>query len=73
MVEQARLVAYDTKRKNALEAAHFQIIHASGEEELSKTARALVAALLAEDRQRADARARHHRFQLEAAQEATTP
>ncbi len=65
MLEQARLVAYDTEKKNALESQRFQIIRASTEAENSPTARALAAALLsAEDRQRADAQPVSHRFQL---------
>jgi lysophospholipase L1-like esterase len=65
MLEQARLVALDTEKKNALEWARFQIIRGSAEDEASPTARALAGALsLAENRQRADAQPRPHRFQL---------
>ena len=65
MLEQARLVAYDTEKKNSLEGARFQIIRGSAEGEASPTARALADALaVAENRQRADAQPRPHRFQL---------
>lgn len=63
MLEQARLVAYDTERKNSLEAAGFQILQVSTDKDNLNTAGALRAALpLAETRQRIDAQPRSHRF-----------
>jgi lysophospholipase L1-like esterase len=65
MLEQSRLVAYDTEKKNSIEAARFQLIRVSREGEASPTAQALAAALTtAEARQRADAQPRPHRYQL---------
>ncbi len=65
MLEQARLVAYDTDKKNSIESARFQIIRGSTEGENSPLARALASALAtAETRQRADAQPRPHHYQL---------
>jgi hypothetical protein len=68
MLEQARLVAYDSDQKNLLEDARFELIHVSAENEASNTAHALAAAILtAQGRQRTDAQPRPHQFQLVAA------
>lgn len=65
MLEQSRLVAADTEKKNAIEAARFKIISAFATAEGSKTAAALATALPgAEGRQRADAQPRSHRFEI---------
>ncbi|HEY0794434.1 MAG TPA: hypothetical protein VGD64_01520, partial [Acidisarcina sp.] len=63
--QQARLVAYDTERKNDIESAWFKIINVTSIAESSPTAAALAKALpAAEDRQRLDAQPRAHHFQL---------
>jgi lysophospholipase L1-like esterase len=68
MLEQSRLVAYDTARKNSIESARFEIINGELAKESSKTAAALAAALpAAEARQRADAQPRPHHFEIVAA------
>jgi lysophospholipase L1-like esterase len=65
MLDQARLVAYDTERKNDIEAAWFKIVNVSSIAESSPTAAALANALpAAEDRQRLDAQPRSHHFEL---------
>jgi len=65
MLEQARLVAVDTEKKNEIEASRFKIINVSATAEASKTAEALRLALpTAEARQRADAQPRPHRFEI---------
>jgi lysophospholipase L1-like esterase len=66
MLEQARLVAYDTEKVNSLEGARFDIIARSLEGESSKTAAALGAAYpKAVDRQRNDAAPKPHHFELQ--------
>ncbi len=66
MLEQSRLVAADTEKKNALEAARFKIIGMGlASPEATKTAAALAHALPgAEARQRVDAQPRPHRFEI---------
>lgn len=65
MLEQARLVAYDTEKKNNIEAAWFNVINGSAVAETSATAVALAGSLpAAEERQRQDAQSRSHRFEL---------
>jgi lysophospholipase L1-like esterase len=65
MLEQSRLVGYDTERKNTLEAARFELISRDLAGEASRTAAALAAAVpAAVDRQRADAQPRPHRFEI---------
>lgn len=65
MLEQSRLVAADTEKKNALEASHFKLISSLLSAEDSKTAAALAQSLpAAEARQRADAEPRSHRFEI---------
>jgi len=65
MLDQSRLVAYDTERKNALEAERFDAISRDLAGETSKTAAALEAAMpAAEARQRLDALPRPHRFEI---------
>ena len=65
MVEQARLVAFDTEKKNQIEAERFRIINVSVTAEASKTAAALARAMpVAEERQRADAEPRPHHFEV---------
>jgi lysophospholipase L1-like esterase len=65
MLEQSRLVAYDTERKNTIEAARFELISRDLAGESSKTAAALEAAIpAAADRQRTDAQPRSHRFEI---------
>jgi lysophospholipase L1-like esterase len=65
MLEQSRLVAADTEKKNAIEADRFKIISASVTAEASRTAAALAQALpLAEARQRADAEPKPHHFEI---------
>lgn len=65
MLDQARLVAYDTDKKNEIEAAWFKIVNVSALAESSPVAAALAKALpAAEDRQRLDAQPRVHHFQL---------
>jgi lysophospholipase L1-like esterase len=56
MLEQARLVAFDTERLNNLESARFAIVNSSGAVEHTPTAEALAEAYLkGVDRERADA------------------
>jgi hypothetical protein len=65
MLEQARLVAFDTEKVNNLESARFEIVNSSATQEQSPTAQALAAAYLkAVDRQRADARPHTHHYDL---------
>lgn len=65
MLAQARMVGYDTERKNNLEAARFEIINKTLTAESSPTAAALAEAMpAAEARQRADAQPWPHRFEL---------
>jgi lysophospholipase L1-like esterase len=65
MLEQSRLVAVDTEKKNNLEGARFKIISASSTAEASKTAAALAQAInIATARQRADSQPRPHQFQI---------
>lgn len=65
MLEQSRLVAYDTERKNTIEAARFELISRDLAGESSKTAAALEAAIpAAVDRQRTDAQPRPHCFEI---------
>lgn len=65
MLEQARLVAYDTERVNNLESARFSIIRGSAANEQSVTAQALADAYLAGvNRQRADAQPLPHHYEL---------
>lgn len=65
MLEQARLVAYDTEKVNDLEAARFEIIRRPDTTEQSATAQALEDAYpIAVDRQRADAQPLTHHYEL---------
>ncbi len=65
MLEQARLVAYDTEKVNNLESARFAVINGSATAEQPLTAQALVGAYqVATDRQRADAHPRVHHYDL---------
>jgi lysophospholipase L1-like esterase len=65
MLEQARLVAYDTEKVNNLESARFSIINGSATDEQSLTAQALAGAYKnAVDRQRADAHPLVHHYEL---------
>jgi hypothetical protein len=65
MLEQARLVAYDTEKVNNLESARFAVINGSATAEQSLTAQALVGAYqIATDRQRADAHPLVHHYEL---------
>lgn len=65
MLAQARLVGYDTERKNNLEAARFEIINKTLAAESSPTAAALAQAMpAAEARQQADAQPCPHHFEL---------
>ncbi len=65
MLEQSRLVAVDTEKKNNLEGRRFQIISASSTAEASKTAAALAQAIIvATARQRADSQPRPHQFKI---------
>ena len=65
MLEQSRLVAVDTEKKNNLEGRRFKIISASSTAEASKTAAALAQAIIvATARQRADSQPRPHQFQI---------
>lgn len=65
MLEQARLVAFETEKVNNLESARFGIISGSVTDEQSITAQALAGAYKnAVDRQRADARPLIHHYEL---------
>jgi|SRR5271165_2410383 len=65
MLEQAKLVAFDTDKVNGLESARFQIISGSATDEQSTTAKALADAYLkGVDRQRADAEPLSHRYEV---------
>jgi lysophospholipase L1-like esterase len=65
MLEQARLVAFETEKVNNLESARFGIINGSVTDEQSITAQALAGAYKnAVDRQRADARPLIHHYEL---------
>ena len=65
MLDQARLVAFDTERKNALEGQRFELIRKEPEAENSPTAKAMLQALpAAVDRQRTNAQPRPHQFRL---------
>ena len=65
MLEQARLVAFDTEKVNGLESARFEIINGSATAEQSATAKALADAYpKGVDRQRADAQPRTHHYDL---------
>ena len=65
MLDQARLVAFDTEKKNDIEAAWFKVINVSLAAETSAAAAALAGAIpAAEQRQRLDAQPRSHRFEL---------
>ncbi len=65
MLEQARLVAFDTERVNSLESSRFRVINGSVAAEQSPTAQALAADYLsAVDRQRAEAQPRIHHYEL---------
>jgi hypothetical protein len=65
MLEQARLVAYDTEKVNNLESARFTVINGSAADEQSLTAQALAGAYKnAVDRQRADARPLVHHYEV---------
>ena len=65
MLEQARLVAYDTEKVNSLESARFAVINGSATAEQLLTAQALAGAYnTATDRQRADARPLVHHYDL---------
>lgn len=66
MLEQARLVAFDTEKVNNLESARFEIIRSSTTVDESATAEALADAYMkGVERQRADARPVPHHFELE--------
>jgi lysophospholipase L1-like esterase len=65
MLEQARLVAFDTEKVNNMESERFSIINSSATAEHTPTADALAAAYLnGVDRQRADARPLPHHYEL---------
>ncbi|HEY0758062.1 MAG TPA: SGNH/GDSL hydrolase family protein [Acidisarcina sp.] len=65
MLAQARLVAYDTERKNDIESAWFKVINVSAAAEALPAAAALARAIpAAEQRQRQDAQPVSHRFEL---------
>jgi lysophospholipase L1-like esterase len=65
MLEQSRLVAFDTEKVNNLESARFALINSSEAVEHTPTAEALAEAYLkGVDRQRADARPLPHRYEL---------
>ena len=65
MLEQARLVAFDTEKINNLEAARFTLINGSATAEQSLTAKALATAYeRGVDRQRADAQPRNCQYEL---------
>ena len=65
MLDQARLVAYDTEKVNNLESARFNLINSSATAEQSPTAKALAAAYeQAVGRQRADAQPRICHYEL---------
>ncbi len=65
MLKQSRLVDFETRERNDLESARFEIISDSTDEESSKTAAALAAAMpAAEARLRADAQPQAHHFEL---------
>lgn len=65
MLEQARLVAFDTERVNNLESARFNLINASATAEQSPTAQALAIAYeQGVNRQRADAQPRICHYEL---------
>jgi lysophospholipase L1-like esterase len=73
MLEQARLVAFDTERVNFLESQRFQIIRSSTTPEQLETAQALADAYpVAAARQRADAQPLTHHYELDLAAPATT-
>lgn len=65
MLQQSRLVAFDTEKVNNLESARFALINSSASVEHTPTTEALAAAYLkAVDRQRADACPLSHRYDL---------
>jgi len=65
MIEQARLVAFDTEKVNGLESSRFAIINGVVTDEQSLTAKALAAAYLkGVDRQRQDAQPLPHHYEL---------
>jgi hypothetical protein len=65
MLKQSRLVDFETRARNDIESARFDIICDSLDEESSKTAAALAAAMpAAEARLRADAQPQAHHFEL---------
>jgi lysophospholipase L1-like esterase len=65
MLEQSRLVAFDTEKVNSLESARFAIVNSSAAVEHTPTAEALAAAYLkGVDRQRLDARPLPHHYEL---------
>jgi lysophospholipase L1-like esterase len=73
MLEQARLVAYDTEKVNNLESARFEIIRRPATTEQMATAQALADAyLIAVDRQRTDAQPIAHRYDLVLASQPST-
>jgi lysophospholipase L1-like esterase len=66
MLEQARLVAFDTEKVNDLESARFEIVSSSTTIDESSTAQALADAYLkGVERQRADAHPVPHHFDLQ--------
>jgi lysophospholipase L1-like esterase len=70
MLDQARLVAFDTEKVNNLESARFNLINSSATAEQSPTAQALATAYdHAVDRQRADAQPRICHYELVLAQD----
>ncbi|MGA2986676.1 MAG: SGNH/GDSL hydrolase family protein [Terriglobia bacterium] len=65
MLKQSRLVDFETRERNEIESARFDLICDSLDEESSRTAAALAAAMpAAEARLRADARPQAHHFEL---------
>jgi hypothetical protein len=65
MLEQSRLVAFDTEKVNNLESARFNLIYASSTAEQSLTAKALATAYeQGVERQRADAQPRICHYEL---------
>ena len=73
MLEQARLVAFDTEKVNILESQRFQIVRGSATPEQLVTAQALADAYpAAVARQRADAQPLTHHYELELASPVST-
>jgi hypothetical protein len=65
MLDQARIVAWDTEEKNSIESAWFNIVYPTSQAESSPAAASLANLLpAAEQRQRQDAQPRSHQFEL---------